>query len=324
MLRGHFMTIGFFRLVPLGALIAVAPACKKKAPPPVPAARASASAAVVASASAAPSASVVESADAAPDAAPPNERMVAAGTTQSGLYVGAFALRPLDESPGLAFGKAVEACSVAGKFLCSEVEWQLACAAAPELAKTEAWTYSAERDRAVVRGGEGSCDKRALVNAAEPSGTRATLCCDRAIGVQGGDAGDAAQKIGEKLVIYERGLREQKAEDFAEVTLETLVFAGRELKREELLPAALAALLPDASQEATLFDSCAVRSGVEDAGVSSTLECVAVRLRPTGPEELRWKLATLGPEHRLSRIELPAPPAPSEQKQRVGGFLPSR
>ena len=82
--------------------------------------------------------------------------------------------------------------------------------------------------------------------------------------------------------------------------------------------------MPDASAETTLFDSCAVRPGVEDAGQSATLECVAARLRPTGPEELRWKLATLGPDYRLSRIELPAPPAPSEQKQRVGGFLPSR
>ena len=324
MLRTHFMTIGFSRLLPLVALIALAPACKKKPAPPVPTARAIASASAVALGSAAPSASIAEMADAAPDAAPPNERMIAAGTTPGGLYLGAFALRRLDESPGLPFGKAVEACAVAGKFLCSEAAWQLACTTDPGLTTLETWTYSAERDRAVVRGGDGSCDKRALVNAAEPAAARATLCCDRVVGVQGGDAGDAAQKIGERLVVYERGLREKKAEDLALVTLETLVFAGKELKREELLPATLAALLPDASAETTLFDSCAVRPGVEDAGQSTTLECVAARLRPTGPEELRWKLATLGPDYRLSRIELPAPPAPSEQKQRVGGFLPSR
>jgi hypothetical protein len=46
-------------------------------------------------------------------------------------------------------------------------------------------------------------------------------------------------------------------------------------------------------------------------------------LHSTGPEELRWKLGMQGPEFRLSRIDLPAPPAPSEQKQRVGGFLTS-
>ncbi|HVR19544.1 MAG TPA: hypothetical protein VMS65_07605 [Polyangiaceae bacterium] len=318
------MTLGFTRFVPLVALIALAPACKKKAPPPVPTVQASASVSAVASAVVAPSASVAARADEAPDAAPTNERMIAAGTTPGGLYLGAFALRRLDESPGLAFGKAVEACALTGKFLCSEPEWQLACAADPGLTTLETWTYSAERDRAVVRGGDGSCDKRALVNPAESASARATLCCDRAIGVQGSDAGDAAQKIGERLLVYERGLRERKAEDLAAVTLETLVFAGKELKREELLPVALAALLPDASAETTLFDSCAVRSGVEGAGQSATLECVAARLRPTGPEELRWKLATLGPDYRLSRIELPAPPAPSEQKQRVGGFLPSR
>jgi len=162
------------------------------------------------------------------------------------------------------------------------------------------------------------------VTAAEPAASRATLCCDRAIGVQSGDAGDAAQKIAETLVVYERGLREQKLDELARVTLETLVFAGKELKREELLPAALTALLPEASVEPLLFDSCVLKPGAEDAGATTNVECIASRLRPAGPEELRWKLATLGPDYRLSRIELPVPPAPSEQKQRVGGFLPSR
>jgi hypothetical protein len=248
------------------------------------------------------------------------DRPVAAGATPAGLHVGAFTVRSLDDSPGLAFAKAVEACALAGKFLCSEASWQRACAETQEVAKTETWTFSAERDRAVVRGGDGSCEKRSVVNPADASGARATLCCDRAIGVQSGDS-DLAQRIGAELVVFERGLRERKAEDIAQVTLESLVFAGKELKREELLPASLRALLPDASEEPVLFDSCAVRPGADDAGTSSSLDCVAVRLRPSGPEELRWRLATQGAEHRLSRIELPAPPAPSEQKQRVGGFL---
>lgn len=325
MLRAAFMTIRFSRVAPLALCLVVAAGCKKKPPPPAPTTRASASAAALASVAPAPSASVAEVLDAAvEDAAAPNDRPVAAGTTPAGFYVGAFTLRPLDQSPGLDFGKAAEACVAAGKFLCSETEWQLACAATPDLAKAETWTYSVERDRTVVRGGDGNCDKRAVVNPAEPAATRATLCCDRAIGVQNGDAGDAAQKIADTLVAYERGLREQKLEDLAQVTLETLVFAGKELKREELLPTALAALLPDAAIEPVFLDSCTVKPGTEDAGATTNLECIAARVRPAGPEELRWKLATLGPDFRLSRIELPAPPAPSEQKQRVGGFLPSR
>jgi hypothetical protein len=307
------------RLLPF-ALVLLAPACKKK-PPPAAKPGTSASAAVVASVAPAPSASVAEIPDAASDdAAVATDRTVAAGTTPAGFHLAAFTLRALDDSPGLAFGKAVEACAVAGKFLCSEAEWQRACAESAELAKAETWTYTAERERVVVRGGDGNCEKRSVVNPADANGARATLCCDRAIGVQSGDA-DAAQKIGAELVVFERGLRERKAEDIAQVTLETLVFAGKELKREELLPASLAALLPDASEEPVLFDSCSVRPGAEDAGPSSTLECLAARLRPSGPEELRWRLATQGADHRLSRIELPAPPAPSEQKQRVGGFL---
>src|SRR6185503_9096320 len=149
MLRARSMWIRPSRLAPLAALVVLAPACKKK-PQPTPVTRASASASALASAGPAPSASVALAPDAAPeDAAAANERAILAGTTPAGYRLGAFALRSIDESPGLAFGKAVEACALAGKFLCSEVEWQLACAGAPELAKTEAWTYSAERERAV-------------------------------------------------------------------------------------------------------------------------------------------------------------------------------
>jgi hypothetical protein len=306
-------------LVTLALLIALAPGCKKK-PPPGPVTRASASASAIASALPVPSASVAEPSDAAAPDAAMNERAITAGTTPTGYHCGAFTLKTLEESPGLAFGKAAEACALAGKFLCSEIEWQLACAADPELAKAETWTYSAERERAVVRGGDGKCEKRTVVSAAEASAARATLCCDRAIGIIGG-LGDAAQKVALQLVGYEKGLRERRAEDVVAVTLETLVFAGKELKREELLPASLAALLPDASEELTLFDSCVLRP--EDGGAVTTLECTAARLRPSGPEELRWRLATLGPDHRLNRIDLPERVAPSEQKQRVGGFLPS-
>jgi hypothetical protein len=304
----------------LAGVLGLALACKKK-PPPGPATGPSAVASELASTVPVPSASVAEVADAAlEDAATASERSVAAGNTPTGFHVGAFDLKALD-SPGLAFGKAVEVCALAGKFLCSEGEWQRACSETPELAKAETWTYSAERDRAVVRGG-GTCEKRAVVNSSDPSDARATLCCGRAVAVIGG-FGNAAEKIGAGLVLYERGLRENKAEDVAAVTLETLVFAGKELKREDHLPAALQALLPDASRELVLFDSCVLKPGTEDAGPSTNLECTAARLRANGPEELRWKLATTGPEHRLSRIDLPLPPSPGEQKQRVGGFLPS-
>src|SRR5688572_3064454 len=126
------------RLPPLAlALLLLAPACKKKPPPEVKATgSASASALAVASVATAPSASVAEVLDAAPeDAATTADRPVAAGTTPAGFHVGAFTVRSLDESPGLAFAKAVEACALAGKFLCSEAAWQRACAETSEVAK---------------------------------------------------------------------------------------------------------------------------------------------------------------------------------------------
>jgi hypothetical protein len=307
-------------------LVLAAVGCKKKPPPPEVKPKTTPSATVLASALPAPSSSVAEIPDAGvpdADAAAPNERAITAGVTAEGAACGPFALRPLDESPGLAFAKAVEACAAAGKFLCSDVEWQRACETDAEIGKREAWTYSAEKDKVVVRGGDG-CAKRATVPVADVSPTRATLCCDRAVGVTCDDK-EAALKVGAHLVQYERGLRDKKLEDVTAVALETLLFAGKELKREELLPAALAQLLPDAGEELTLFDSCSLKPDAQAPGLPASVECRLSRLRASVPEELRMKLATLGPDYRLQRIELPeAPPAPGgEQKQRVGGFLPS-
>jgi hypothetical protein len=305
-------------------LFFLAVGCKKKPPPPAAQIKTNPSASVLASASAAPSASVAEILDAGvpdADAAAPNDRVVAAGVTSTGAACGGFALRPLDESPGLAFAKAVESCAAIGKFLCSDVEWQLACETDPELGKREAWTYSAERDRVVVRGGDG-CLRRATVPVADVSATRATLCCDRAVGVTCDDK-EAAQKVGAHLVQYERVLREKNLMDLTAVALETLLFAGKEVKREEL-PAALAQFLPDAGDELTLFDSCSLKPDRITPGLPASVECRLSRLRASVPEELRMKLATLGPEYRLHRIDLPEPPpVEGEQKQRIGGFLPS-
>jgi hypothetical protein len=306
-------------------LLVFAVGCKKKPPPEVKP-QVPPSASVVASAGPVPSASVAQVLDAGvpdADAAAPNERAVAAGVTAAGAACGPFAIRPLDESPGLTFAKAVEACAVAGKFLCSDVEWQLACETDAELGKKEAWTYSAEKDRVVVRGGDG-CARRATVPVADVSATRATLCCDRAVGVTCDDKA-AAQKVGAHLVQYERGLRERKLEDVTAVALETLLFAGKELKREELLPAALAQLLPDAGEELTLFDTCSLKPDLQAPGLPAAVECRLSRLRASVPEELRLKLATLGPDYRLHRIELPELPvvAGGEQKERIRSFLPS-
>jgi hypothetical protein len=305
-------------------LLFLAVGCKKKPPPPAVQTKTNPSASVLASASAAPSASVAEIVDAgAPDAdaAAPNERAVAAGVTSTGAACGAFGLRPLDESPGLTFAKAVESCAAVGKFLCSDVEWQLACETDAELGKREAWTYSAEKDRLVVRGGDG-CLRRATVPVSDVSATRATLCCDRAVGVTCDDK-QAAQKVGAHLVQYERVLREKKLEDLTSVALETLLFAGKELKREEV-PTVLLQLLPDAGDEVTLFDACSLKPDLLAPGLPAAVECRLSRLRASVPEELRMKLATLGPEYRLQRIDLPEPPpVAGEQKQRIGGFLPS-
>jgi serine/threonine-protein kinase len=75
---------------------------------------------------------------------------------------------------------ASDACADVGLTLCTEPQWQRACAAFPELARAPSWTASAVPEGAVVRGGA-SCDDRAGIPPDEPNAERYGLCCERAI-----------------------------------------------------------------------------------------------------------------------------------------------
>ncbi len=310
-------------LASVSSVVLLATACKKTSAPPAPSADASASA--VASASAAPSSSAAML-DAGPDAAAPPELVVPAGKSSGGVVTGSFAVRALSESSGLPFEKLVDACGAAGKFPCSESAWQRACEASPELGKAEAFTYSTDSGKLVVRGGQGGCAGRRLDAASSTNAARATLCCDRAVGIEGGDAA-AAEHVAAELVVFERCVREQRAEDLAGIAAEKLFIGGQQHPREQALPAVLAALLPDAGTELSLLDTC--RAGTPAGAPSTTgeaaldLTCRVVRLVAGAPESVVWRFKATGAEARLSCVDFGEAPVGGERKQRVGGFLPS-
>jgi eukaryotic-like serine/threonine-protein kinase len=107
-------------------------------------------------------------------------RQVAPGTVEgSGLWLDGFrVVRRPDVAPSL--DRAFRACGEIGLSLCTEVQWQQACAAHPEVAKDRSLTDSAEAGGFVERGG-GSCTERKVVTSG--SDQDIGLCCERSIGM---------------------------------------------------------------------------------------------------------------------------------------------
>ena len=108
-------------------------------------------------------------------------RQVAAGPLgPTGLWLDGFrVVRRPEAAPSLE--RAFRACGELGLSLCTESQWQLACAAFGEIAKDRSLTDSLEPGGVVERGG-GACSERRIVPATEATQDLG-LCCERSIGM---------------------------------------------------------------------------------------------------------------------------------------------
>ncbi len=109
-------------------------------------------------------------------------RQVSSGALDpSGLWLEGFrVVRRPDATPSL--DHAFRACSEIGLALCTESQWQLACAAFGEIAKDRSLTDSLEPGGVIERGG-GACSARKIVPAGGEPGQDLGLCCERSIGL---------------------------------------------------------------------------------------------------------------------------------------------
>jgi serine/threonine protein kinase len=108
-------------------------------------------------------------------------RDVSAGTVEgSGAWLDKFKIVRQERSQGVAFATAFAQCVEIGMVVCTESQWQRACAEHPVLAQAPSWTDSVEPGGMVVRGG-GSCAERSVAPGGDPDPGRIGLCCDRAI-----------------------------------------------------------------------------------------------------------------------------------------------
>jgi tRNA A-37 threonylcarbamoyl transferase component Bud32 len=114
-------------------------------------------------------------------AAPKSEgaREFAAAAFDSGARVPAFSLERLEGDSGKSWLDALAACRAADMALCSELQWQRACAVDRTIGDQETWTLSWRAEGPVIAGGQG-CATRVSSGAND---ARAGVCCTRGVGV---------------------------------------------------------------------------------------------------------------------------------------------
>lgn len=253
-------------LLPLASLFPlVLAACDKGTPPPPPAEKPAEKPAATASAKPAATAAVTAKAAASASAAPSGDvptyeaHKVPAGDAPDGTWTGPFEVVRHKGALGLDYVKAMDACVQQGKSLCTDTQWQRACAADESLGKIETWTASGNPDgRFVVRGSAdgGTCSSRALseINATVP--TRAAVCCDRALGIKTGNKNEAFLKASSKHMLdYEKAVRDRDALALAGVYADKVSFMGKDYERDALLKLHQS-YWKAAPDQWTLFDTC--------------------------------------------------------------------
>lgn len=211
------------------------------------------SAAPSAPASAAPAASV------AVDLPETWEKPIEKGPAFDKTWTAAFSVYRRPGGTNLTLAEAYGYCESAGKSLCSESQYRKACMAEPKLGKLETWTASgdAAADTIAVLGGE-DCTSKQLVAPTEKKESRATLCCDRAVGVKTEYKSADFLVATDKLVAnYESALKSRSTLELGERYGKKVIFSGKVWDKKDLL-ALHQKYWKSVPQQWTQFDWCRV------------------------------------------------------------------
>jgi hypothetical protein len=318
-----------------GLILAVlAAACSKptsEPPTPTP----SASAPPVASVSAPVASAPAPSASAAA-AEPPiyPEHRLPEGRLEGGPWTVAFGIARAPGNLGLDQTAAQLQCVAAGKALCTEAQWDRACAADPELGKLETWTCSGVGgQRFIVRGGSAGCAAREVVDVTDLRPTRAAVCCDRAVAITTTNNNRAFMRAAsQQLLKYERALRDQNTVALTDIYSDPVAYGGKQYPREQILKRHAADFRAYPKQW-VLFDACEVNIGHLGAEVTLDSNCRTSFNRTGKTVVAMQKFVWGGAERRLlqvgdavtdkavgAAVQFEGEP---EEKERVGVILQS-
>jgi hypothetical protein len=230
-------------------------------------------------------------------------RSVAAGTAGNGAWTPAFKIEREEGATGLAYLAAQQRCIGGSMTLCTETQWERACGEDPAIGGTETWTLSASADGFVVRGGA-NCSARQVQRGGETSQARATVCCERAVGIRTGNKNDAFLKSSAKRVLdLERANNRRDVATLGGLYDEQVEFLGRTYARADLLKEAQKYFrqFPD---QWLFYDTCDTRI---DKGAEVTLvsDCVAVGHRGGEVAVVIQQIVHGGPESHIQKLSEP-------------------
>jgi hypothetical protein len=154
------------------------------------------------------------------------QRDVPAGAHGEFVF-GAFRVLARDGSFGEDYAGATALCADVGLALCTELQWERACAAFPELAGVASWTTSSTPEGASVRGGKTCGDKlSARLDERQPS--RYGLCCERAIAMTTDNLQKAyLQTTAERILALERVINQRDASGFEALSEPKILVDGQ-------------------------------------------------------------------------------------------------
>ena len=244
------------------ALVVVLAGCKKDETKPTPEpASATPSSTAQPSAQVQPEAAApaAPSASAASSLPTPWEKAIKDGYAYDKTWTTGYSIYRKAGGTGMSITEAYGYCEAQGKGLCSEIQYRRACAEEPELGKIETWSASgdASADQIAVLGGS-DCMSKEYVAATDKKATRATLCCDRAIGVRteykSADFFVATQR---HVGAYENALKARDPLALQDLYHEKVIFENKVYDRSKLLEMHKA-YWKKVPQQWTQFDYCRV------------------------------------------------------------------
>jgi hypothetical protein len=281
-----------------------------------PAGQASADAAQVqASGAALPSASA-----AARAAASYPRREVEAGSCGDGTWLPAFSLEHQGGNERLAHARALDFCRRQGKSLCTEGQWQRACSLDRQLAQLETWTLSVEGSQAVVLGGDGTCSRRQVAAPDETSPMRVAVCCERAVGIRTSNRhASFLTSSTQRLLEYERAIRDRRASKLRELLDDPVVFDGREQARDQVV----ATLESQPRDSWTAIDRCQVDIEKDGSETRLVSDCKIFNFAAGVLSTRNERIVHGGAESRIQLVGSPEhmPLLAGEKKERARRFL---
>ncbi len=137
----------------------------------------------------------------------PGTIAVPAGAVKGVGTIAAFEVGKLEDEA--TFMDAMRACLAREQAVCTETQWNAACAVEPAIAADAAWTATYGPDNRLLVAGGDSCKSRAPARGIE---THRYRCCTRAVAIDGANASTAR-----RVLAYERAGNAQDADALADL-----------------------------------------------------------------------------------------------------------